>query len=66
MSFTFFPLLCYYARLTAVPTKTKPIGDNDDHQFMIIINSTSTAAPIGLLPKMAKFCHTSNRLLLGH
>jgi hypothetical protein len=52
--------------LTAAATKTKPIGDDDDCQFTIIVNSTSTAAPIGLPPKMAKFCHTSNRLLLGH
>jgi hypothetical protein len=48
-----------------VATKTKPIGDDDDCQFMIIVNSTSTAAPIGLPPKMAEFCHTPNRLLLG-
>jgi hypothetical protein len=46
-------------------TKTKPIGDDDDCQFMIIINSASTAVPIGLPPKMAEFCHTPNRLLLG-
>jgi hypothetical protein len=50
--------------LTAAATKTKPIGDDDDCQFTIIVNSASTAAPIGLLPKMVKFCHTSNRLLL--
>ncbi len=55
----------YYATLTAVATKTKPIGNYDDCQFTIILNSTSTAAPIGLPPKMAKFCHTSNRLLVG-
>ncbi len=61
-----FSLLCHYATLTAVATKTKPIDDNTDRRFMIILNSASTAAPIGLLPKMAKFCHTSNRLLLGH
>ncbi len=41
------------------------IGNTDNHQFMTIINSTSTAVPIGLPPKMAKFCHTSNRLLVG-
>jgi hypothetical protein len=46
--------------------KTKPIGNDDDRRFMIIVNSASTAAPIGLPPKMAKFCHTSNRSLLGH
>jgi hypothetical protein len=33
---------------------------------MTILNSASTAAPIGLPPKMAKFDHTSNRLLVGH
>ncbi len=60
-----FSLLCYYDTLTAAATKTKPIGDDDDRRFMIIVNSASTAAPIGLPPKMAKFCHTSNRLLLG-
>jgi hypothetical protein len=45
--------------------KTKPIGDNDDCRFRIIVNSASKAVQIGLPPKMAKFCHTSNRLLLG-
>ncbi len=33
--------------------------------FTIIVNSASTAAPIGLPPKMSEFCHTSNRSLLG-
>jgi hypothetical protein len=61
---SFFPLLCYYATITAVAMKTKPIGDDDDRRFTIIVNSASTAAPIGLPPKMAEFCHTSNRLLL--
>jgi hypothetical protein len=56
--------LSYYAALTVAATKTKPIGHNDDRQFTIIIDSASTAAPIGLPPKMAEFCHTSNRLLL--
>ena len=60
-----FSLLCYYATLTAAATKTKPIGDDDDCRFTIIVNSASMAAPIGLPPKMAKFCHTPNRLLLG-
>ncbi len=45
--------------------KNKPIGNCDDCWFTIIVNSVSMAAPIGLLPRMAKFCHTSNRLLLG-
>jgi hypothetical protein len=56
--------LCNYAALTATATKTKPIGNDDDRQFTIIVNSASTAAPIGLPPKMAKFCHTLNRSLL--
>jgi hypothetical protein len=60
-----FSLLCYYATQTAVATKTKPIGDDDDRQFTIIVNSASTAAPIGLPPKMAEFCHTPNTSLLG-
>jgi hypothetical protein len=51
--------------LTAAATKTKPIGDSDDRRFTIIVNSVSIAAPIGLPPKMAEFCHTSNRSLLG-
>jgi hypothetical protein len=34
--------------------KTKPIGDDDDRRFTIIVNSASTAAPIGLPPKMAQ------------
>jgi hypothetical protein len=45
--------------------KTKTIGDDDDCRFTIIVNSASTAAPIGLPPKKAEFCHTSNRSLLG-
>jgi hypothetical protein len=60
-----FSLLCYYATLTAAATKTKPIGDDADRRFTIIVNSASTAVPIGLPPKMAEFCHTPNRLLLG-
>jgi hypothetical protein len=52
--------------LTAAATKTKPIGNDEDRRFTIIVNSASTAALISLLPKMAEFCHTPNRLLLGH
>ncbi len=59
-----FSLSCVITMLTAVATKTKPIGDDDDCRFTIIVNSASTAAPIGLPPKMAEFCHTSNRSLL--
>jgi hypothetical protein len=55
----------YYATLTAAATKTKLIGNDDDRQFTIIVNSASMAVPIGLPPKMAEFCHTPNRLLLG-
>jgi hypothetical protein len=64
MGFTFFPLLCCYATLTAAATKTKPIGNDDDRQFTIIVNCASKAAPIGLPPKIAEFCHTFNRSLL--
>jgi hypothetical protein len=38
VGFTFSPLLCYYATLTAAATKTKPIGDDDDRRFTIIVN----------------------------
>jgi hypothetical protein len=54
-----------HCTLTAAAMKTKPIGDYDDPQFTTIINSASMAALIGLPPKMAWFCHTSNRLLVG-
>jgi hypothetical protein len=57
---------CYYATLTAAAMKTKPIGDDENCQFMIIVKSVSTAAPISLPPKMAGFCHTSNRLLTAY
>ncbi len=60
-----FSLLCYYAMLTVAATKTKPIGNCDNCRFTIILNSISMAAPIGLPPKMAEFCHTSNRSLLA-
>ena len=60
-----FSLLCHYATLTAAATKTEPIGNDDNRQFTIIVNSASTVVPIRLPPKMAKFCHTPNRLLLG-
>jgi hypothetical protein len=52
--------------LTPAATKTKPIDNYDNRQFTTIVNSASTAAPIGLPKKMAEFCHTSNRLLVGH
>jgi hypothetical protein len=46
--------------------KNKTIDDTDDRQFMTLVNNASTMVPIGLPPKMAEFCHTSNRLLVGH
>ncbi len=36
-----------------------------DRRLTTLVNSTSTAPPIGLLQKMAEFCNTSNRLLVG-
>ncbi len=56
---------CYYATLTAAATKTKPIGDYDNRWFTTIVKSALTAPPIGLLLKVAKFCLTSNILLVG-
>jgi hypothetical protein len=38
----------------------------DDRQFTTLVNSTSAALLIGLLPKMAEFCNNSNRFLVGH
>jgi hypothetical protein len=46
--------------------KKTTIGKVDNRRLMTLVNSASTAAPIGLPPKGAKFCHTSNRLLVGH
>jgi hypothetical protein len=45
--------------------KKTSIGDTDD-QLTTLVNSPSTAPPIGLPPKMAEFCHTSKLLLVGH
>ncbi len=48
--------------------KKNNIGNCQYCQFTTLVNSTSPAPPIGLPPKMAKFCHTSNRFfcLVGH
>jgi hypothetical protein len=46
--------------------KKTTIGNTVDCRFMTIVNIALMAAPIGLPPKMAKFCHTFNRLLVGH
>jgi hypothetical protein len=45
--------------------KTTTIRNTDNHRLTTLVNSASMAAPIGLPPKMAEFCHTSNRLLVG-
>jgi hypothetical protein len=52
--------------LIAVATKKTTIGNTDDHRLTTLVNSASTAPPISLPPKGAKFCHTSNILLVGH
>ncbi len=64
LSALFGRVISYY-RLTAAATKIKTIGDYGDCRFTTIVNSASTAAPIGLPLKMAEFRHTSNRLLVG-
>ncbi len=64
MGFTFFPSLVLLRYANSGGYKNKPIGDDDDRRFTIIVNGASTAAPICLPPKMAEFCHTSNRSLL--
>jgi hypothetical protein len=46
--------------------KKTTIGDHQYCQLTTLVNSTSTALPIGLPPKEAEFCHTSNILLVGH
>ncbi len=55
--------------LTAAATKKTTIGDTEGRRLTTLVNSASTAALIGLPPKGAKFCHTSNtsnRLSVGH
>ncbi len=49
--------------LTAVrrgATKKTTIGNTDNRRLTTLIHSASTAPPISLPPKGAKFCHTSN------
>jgi hypothetical protein len=65
LGYTFFPSLVLLRYANSSGYENKPIGNDDNRRFTIIVNSTSTAAPIGLPPKMAEFCHTSNRSLLG-
>ncbi len=45
--------------------KKTAISDADNCRLTTLVNSASMALLIGLPPKMAKFCHTSNRLLVG-
>jgi hypothetical protein len=42
--------------LTAAATKNTTIGNTDNHQLTTLVNIASMAVPIGLPPKMAKFC----------
>jgi hypothetical protein len=63
--------LCYYATIMLTmawggATKKTIISNTDDRQLTTLVNSASSAPPIGLPPKMAKFCHTYNILLVGH
>jgi hypothetical protein len=44
--------------------KKTTIGDYLYCQFTTLVNSASMAPLIGLPPKMAEFCHTSNRFLV--
>jgi hypothetical protein len=48
-------LFSHVIALTAGGYKKTTIGDTDNCRFVTIVNSTSTAPPIGLPPKMAKF-----------
>jgi hypothetical protein len=38
--------------------KKTTIGDHQYRRLTTLVNSTSTAPPISLLPKGAEFCHT--------
>jgi hypothetical protein len=46
--------------------KITTIGDTDNCRLTTLVNSASTAPPIGLPSKGAKFCHTSNIFLVEH
>jgi hypothetical protein len=58
-------VLLPHVMVTAGGYKKKTIGNTDDHRLTTLVNSASTAPPIGLLPKGTEFCHTSNILLMG-
>ncbi len=55
----------YSQQLSAAATKKTTIGNSQYPRLMSLVNSASTAQPIGLPLKGAKFCHTSNILLVG-
>jgi hypothetical protein len=57
-------LTCYQQRGRG--QKKTTIGDTDDCRLVALVNSASTAPPIGLPLKGAEVYHTSNRLLVGH
>jgi hypothetical protein len=54
----------YHAMITVGATTKTTIGNTDDCRLQTLVNSASAAPPIGVPPKMAEFCHTSNRLLV--
>jgi hypothetical protein len=60
----------YYANTQTVAqwgaTKKTTISDPDKRQLKTFVNIASTAALIGMPPKIAEFYHTSDRLLVGH
>ncbi len=56
----------YSQRLTPAATKKTTRGNCQYHILTTLVNSVSTAPPIGLPPKEAKFCHNLNILLVGH
>ncbi len=49
-----------------VAIKKSTISNTDNRWLPTLVNSASRAPPIGLPLKMAKFFHTSNRVLVGH
>ncbi len=55
---------CYYAMLTATLRKKQQSAILISCRLRTLVNSTSTAALVGLPPKEAEFCYTSNRLLV--
>ncbi len=57
-------VLLHYAMYQRRLQKTTTIGNTDKCQLRTLVNSISTAPPIGLPPKGAKFCHTLNTLLV--